>query len=315
MKSTRRLAAVATLAGLAAVWSGASAAGDDLAGIKADLQALIQRVAALEAENETLRRQHAGRAAAEAGAATAIAATSGKRPGSWTDKISFKGDLRYRYENIDDEGIDNVRERQRIRARTTMTARPGDNAAVVFRLASGGSADPGSTNQTLGNGGTSKDLYLDQAYFNWQASPVLRIIGGKMPNPWFIPGGNGMLWDSDYNPEGLAFKYDRGSAFFMGNVNLIESDTSKANARIGYGVQGGFDGEVGTSSKLVVGAGYMEFGVAGECAYYDGKFFGNTTVESASDCEGQGARSFFMPTTTRNSNYSRSSTRNGEARQ
>jgi hypothetical protein len=83
---------------------------------------------------------------------------------SWAERIRLKGDFRYRYETIKEEDVDN-RNRNRIRARFHLEADVTDTVQVGFGLATGGE-DPVSSNQTLGGGGSSKDVRLDLAYFD-----------------------------------------------------------------------------------------------------------------------------------------------------
>ena len=66
---------------------------------------------------------------------------------NWTDRLSLKGDVRLRYEGIDEKGESN-RDRMRIRARIGLDAEIQENMKFVFRLATGGE-NPVSTNQTL----------------------------------------------------------------------------------------------------------------------------------------------------------------------
>jgi hypothetical protein len=125
------------------------------------------------------------------------------------ENLKISGDLRYRHEMIDDETKDEVRNRHRIRARIMLDAMVTDAIDVGLRLASG-SDDPISTNQTLGDGFTSKGIQLDLAYFDVRPASVkgLHIVGGKMKNPYHRPAGMGLIWDGDLNPEGLALRYN-----------------------------------------------------------------------------------------------------------
>lgn len=195
---------------------------------------------------------------------------------SWTDRIRWKGDFRYRYENIDVEGIDE-RNRQRIRARAQLEAKIGDDTRVGFGLASGG-LDPVSTNQTLGAGGSSKDINLNLAYFQWTGVPNTEIVGGKFKNLLYRPGGNGLLWDSDWNPEGLAFHWNNGPLFASGIGTWVESDSDKFNQEFSYGGQAGWRVSPAESVDLVVGAGYYRFDTAGSGSFFGDAddFFGNS---------------------------------------
>jgi hypothetical protein len=107
---------------------------------------------------------------------------------SWTQKAKLSGDLRYRYETIDQEGK-NLRIRERIRTRIGLDATVTPELSLGFRLATG-SPDPVSTNQTLTDSFSRKSVGLDLAYFDYH--DVVRsysIVGGKMKNPFFTPAG------------------------------------------------------------------------------------------------------------------------------
>ena len=104
----------------------------------------------------------------------------------WPDRVKLAGDFRYRYEGISVEGSD-TRRRNRIRARTNITAQAADNIEVGFGLATGGD-DPVSANQTLGGGGSSKNIRLNLAYVDWEAMDGLHVIGGKFKNPLYRAG-------------------------------------------------------------------------------------------------------------------------------
>ena len=128
---------------------------------------------------------------------------------SWAERLSWKGDFRYRYENIDQEGRDG-RNRSRIRARTSLIGQVSDTVEVGVGLATGGD-DPVSSNQTIGGGGSSKDVKLDLAYFNWSGLENTNITGGKFSNFLIRPSKQGLMWDGDWRPE-------RGSKVTAGTV-------------------------------------------------------------------------------------------------
>ena len=195
---------------------------------------------------------------------------------SWTDRISWKGDFRYRYENIGIDGRDD-RNRQRIRARAALQAQINENTKVGLGLASGGD-DPVSTNQTLGGGGSTKGLNLDLAYFEWSGLENTKIVGGKFKNLLHRPGGNGLLWDGDWNPEGAGIHWDNGRFFATGLGTWVESDSNARNQEFSYGVQAGLNFPVGNGMTLVAGAGYYRFDTAGAGSFYgdDDDFFGNS---------------------------------------
>ena len=105
-----------------------AASDEDLAAMRAQLLALSERLDRLEAENRTLTAANAEMAkrhqetalnvaaVSEKTAAIAIAAQEQPAESAWTDKIHWKGDFRYRFENFEIEDTPN-RNRNRIRAR------------------------------------------------------------------------------------------------------------------------------------------------------------------------------------------------------
>ena len=251
-------------------------AADDLSDIRAEVLSLLKRVESLEAENQRLRND----VQATSNRVDTVAEVPKKKNG-WTDTISVSGDLRARYESFDIDGRED-RERSRVRARIAVKARPSDNTEVAIGVATGGD-DPVSTNQTLGNGGSTKDVRLDIAYFKWHARPGLTLTGGKMKNPFFKPGDNGLLWDRDLRPEGMATTYSVNNLFVNSGLLFLESDTRRSNSRIAYGFQTGYKGKI-RASKLTAGISYFKLGAEGQRAWYNDDFFGNTVTCEDADC-------------------------------
>ena len=212
---------------------------------------------------------------AASGAAVATAPSegpSGPAASAWADKIAIQGDFRYRYENIDQEMASSERNRQRIRARAAIIAQPQDDLEIGFGLSTGQDGDPVSSNQTIGSGGSRKDIYLDLAYFNWAAMTGVNVIGGKFKNFLYRPGKHALLWDGDWNPEGVGVTYSNGP--FFGSVigAWLESDSNNTE-EFTYGVQVGAKAPLGDNVKLTGGVGYFSFNTEGK-----GTFFGGDTA-------------------------------------
>lgn len=250
---------------------------DELTAIKRDLARLIARVEVLEQDNQALRTEQArvGQAAASPAPRTSDAQSGGQ------PLLSWRGDVRYRYEAFDIDQKDD-RERNRLRARVGLTAAVSDTLDMVVGLASG-SDDPVSSNQTLGSAGTTKRLGLDQAYFSWQINDALNLKAGKIKNVWFKPVKSELIWDNDYNPEGVALSYASRGFFGHAAVNWLESDTRSGQA-FAAGVQAGWRTSLG-DYDLTAGAGYHDVGVADHEAFLGGDdFFGNQTLCQDSGC-------------------------------
>lgn len=142
-------------------------------------------------------------------------------PKTWADSITFKGDLRYRYESInDDSKVDAdkdtyTRQRDRIRARLGAEAKCNDNLKAGLEFSTGQS-DPVSGNQSLGDGFGKKEFRLNLAYFDYSflgdSQNEVHGIVGKMKNP-FMTMPDDLVWDGDLTPEGLAVKSQLGGGF------------------------------------------------------------------------------------------------------
>jgi hypothetical protein len=128
--------------------------------------------------------------------------------------LKLSGDVRFRWDymaqNQDRKptGVAALaiqdRGRFRFRLRFGAVRDFGSAVSAGLRLASGSTAEPTSTNQTLGGEGTEKFIGIDLAYIKWAPSVFqnyVSVTAGKIPNPLtFSP----ITWDGDTNPEGAA---------------------------------------------------------------------------------------------------------------
>ena len=257
---------------------GVSAAVSDaeFAELKAQFATMAQRLNALEAENSELRQlSDTTVTQLEVAREDLNVVKQQKSEPNWTDTISMKGDFRYRYETID---VDNgkTRDRSRIRARPSITAKLPNDVSVGFGLATG-SADPVSSNQTLGAGNSSKDINLDMAYAKWVPMDNTFIEAGKFKNPLFTPDKTAMLWDGDWRPEGFNAGWNGDHVFATALVNWLESDSNKSNDEVAWGAQAGLVFDV-AGAQLTTAAGYYDIPVKGNASYFDDSFFGNSFV-------------------------------------
>lgn len=256
----------------------------------AEYQELRDQLAAISARLEEVAAENAELRAAQENSATAITdvqssvANIPAGGSDWTDRVRLDGDFRFRYEEIDPQGGAD-RERTRIRARANIKAKVSDDIDVGFGLATGGS-DPVSTNQTLGSAGSSKGVVLNLAYVDWSASDNLNVLAGKMKNPLTRVGGQGLMWDGDWTPEGFALNYKNGNVFATGMGTWLESDSRRSNNAFAWGGQVGASGVVG-DIKFKGGVGYFSIPVQGNSTNFGdaadpGDYFGNTAVEIGS---------------------------------
>ena len=192
----------------------------------------------------------------------------------WTDRLSFKGDLRLRYEGIDEQG-EGSRARGRYRARLAIAADVHPNVKVVMEFASGAD-NPTSRNVTFDGGFTTKDIGLDLAYVEWAATETLTVYGGKMKNPLYRAGGAPLIWDGDLNPEGIAARFSKG-AFFGTVASFSVEERSSSSDSLLVAVQVGGKFKLSDNLNLTAGVGYFGYSnTIGNEPFYNGKSKGNS---------------------------------------
>jgi Putative porin len=190
---------------------------------------------------------------------------------TWADSVTIKGDLRYRYETINDDSKKNAskstytRERDRVRARLAAEAKANDDLKVVVGLSTG-DKDPISGNQTLGDGGQKKPMMLDLAYLDYSfigdtTANEIHGLAGKMKNP-FITMNDDLMWDPDLTPEGMALKAQFGGdvVTVYGNAGYLwlqERDSKSAGTL--YAGQGAVKFQFVEEASLTIGASYYGF--------------------------------------------------------
>lgn len=251
----------------------------EFAELKAQMAAMAQRLNALEAENNQLREQTTRTdSKLEAAQSDLAVVKQQSAASSWADNIRLKGDFRYRYEDIDEEDEDG-RSRDRVRARMAVIAKGPSDTEIGLGLGSG-SSDPISSNQTLGDGAASKNINLDLAYATWRPIETASLTAGKYANPFWLPQGSGLLFDSDLRPEGVAAGYADDIFFANAAYMYIESDDSAPDGNQGtYGIQGGMKFAFTENTNLTANIAYYDFAVEGRVGTYEAdEFFGNSNV-------------------------------------
>jgi len=205
---------------------------------------------------------------------------SAKPAKTWADSIQWSGDVRYRYENIDNDAKTDERNRNRVRARIGLTAQITDDVKAGVALASG-SEDPVSSNQTLGGGASSKGINLDQGWVDWKFAPNTHLIAGKTKNLYYAPAKSGLIWDGDLRPEGVNLKYDNGTIWAVASYHFLNSDDGSSGTgdiEEMFGGQVGYNGNINDNTSFIVGAGYYYIPVEGSASFVDGDFFGNSEI-------------------------------------
>ena len=191
-------------------------------------------------------------------------------PKTWVDTLSFKGDLRYRFETIDDaskkdaDGDEYTRYRNRIRARLGADAKIDEKLKAGMELSTGG-ADPVSGNQTLGGGFDKEEFRLNLAYADYsffgENPNELHALIGKMKNP-FLTTPDDLVLDADTNPEGLAAKgqYTVGMATLYANGGYfwVEERADTSDLML-YAGQAAAKLQFVPEAALTLGAAYYGF--------------------------------------------------------
>jgi len=237
----------------------------------AEISALRAEIAALTERLDRLERGAMPSEPQQAVAAPRVVEQREDAPA--LPNIRFSGDLRYRHESINEDGVDE-RQRHRIRGRFGVTADVASNVRLGLQLATGGD-DPVSGNQTLDTGFDRKSIGVDRAFFSWAATDALTFTGGKMGNPFFRPADHHLVYDRDLNPEGLALRYERGD-WFANYAGLWVEERGAANDSIMLGGQIGYRRTLGNGMHLTAGASYFDYlETQGQTPFWDGAPAGN----------------------------------------
>ena len=202
----------------------------------------------------------------------------------WIDRLKWEGDIRVRYQNdrFSEENAppvffsaagqprDNTtedRNRARIRARLGLLAQITPGISAGFRLTTGNTSDPVSTNQTLGNYENKYSLVFDRAYLKLDPWQSFSVTAGRIPNPYF---STDLVWDEDINFEGIAASFGkpdsnidafRPFATLGGFVlqDLEKSDTQRAPTKWFWGAQGGFEWRKSNETRVKLGLAYYDY--------------------------------------------------------
>lgn len=202
----------------------------------------------------------------------------------WLEDITWGGDLRLRY-HYEHFGSTTTKDRHQGRFRLRVGAKKTwleKQIEAGFRLASGSTNSPTSTNQSFDTIMSEKDVWIDQAYAKLKPKTIegLEVVGGKMKNPLFHTN---VVWDSDVNPEGVWAVYAcPGAAPFepfagIGYFMTEESSTGLDGSLTAY--------QVGIMVPIPLGED-TEWTIAG--TYYDWKYYETTFATAANNTTSMG---------------------------
>jgi hypothetical protein len=129
-----------------------------------------------------------------------------QEPVSWTDRLTLKGDVRLRFDEVDKAGTA-TRNRERFRARVELDGKINDDLTAGIALSSGENNSPISGNQTATGEFTTKPINIWKAFLDYKPGelPGLELTGGKIEQPWISVSK--LIFDDFVTPEGAAAKY------------------------------------------------------------------------------------------------------------
>lgn len=208
----------------------------------------------------------------------------------WVERLHWEGDIRVRFQSeqmgkenaaatsfqaLGQTNVTNTtdkRDRERVRARLGLLAKITPGVSAGFRLTTGNTLDPVSTNQTLGTYENKFTLVFDRAYLKLDPWEWLTASAGRIPNPYF---STDLVWDDDLNFEGIAATLRTPASsntpvrpFITAGVfplqEIEQSVTDKAKDKWFWGAQAGVEWRANSDTRLKVGAAYYGFnGVEG----------------------------------------------------
>lgn len=216
----------------------------------------------------------------------------------WLDRISFEGDIRLRMDsfhlakdntpagaannvsgtgmtrgadlvgaNGNIAGVPNVNTqedftRTRLRFRFGAQAKISDTVSAGFRIATGNTSGPTSTNQTMGQGFNKYSLVLDRGYVTLQPTSWLSLTGGRIANPFF---STDLVWADDLSFEGLAAHLShaltpRLTAFAtIGWFPLRTDNPLQSTSRDLTGIQAGVKWQLAPKTDLKLAAAIYDY--------------------------------------------------------
>jgi hypothetical protein len=220
-----------------------------------DLAELKAQLAALQAKVEELEKQQKTQVESQDRTTDALAQTRAG-VGEWVSRFQWKGDFRFRNENIDQEFVAKERNRDRIRLRAGFFARVNETLRVEVQAATTENFDARSSNQTLTNVNSRKPFELDLAYAEWTPNANWKATFGKMRLPWYTT--QSFFFDKDVNPEGVALGWQQGTNGLFANAYYIDLAERSARADSNMaGAQLGWRNDIASGVRLTLAAGYF----------------------------------------------------------
>jgi hypothetical protein len=189
--------------------------------------------------------------------------------------MSYGGDLRLRNDvrgrrggGLNNANNLNNASQQRFRLRFGMEAAFQDDVTAGFRLASG-TGEQVSANQTGGKLGSQKQIWIDTAFLKWKPTfhenLTSSLVGGRMINPLWRTYSSDVVWDDDFNPEGIAESAewlfpDAGVSVFANGLQMVtDQDSNSGKNQYEFSGQLGFETHLPLDSRLKMAGAYHKW--------------------------------------------------------
>jgi hypothetical protein len=181
------------------------------------------------------------------------------------------------FENSSESFLNTTEDRLRLRARARfgVEAKITEMTKANFRLATGTSKNPVSTNQSFGTENSPWDVFMDRAYvtmtdLDLDRYPWLTANVGRINNPFT---STELLWDGDLAFEGgaLTYKYDwaekglfitdqhNRTIFATAGIFAVDESELSSQDKWLYALQVGGEFISSDQDKLTVALGYYDF--------------------------------------------------------
>ena len=191
-----------------------------------------------------------------------------------TVKVNY--DFRYRYEYTDDESKGTKRRQNRIRVRLGAEYKPTEKLEIKIRLATA-EENSISANQTLGHDFSLSDIGMDQFYIDYAIDQNSKLVIGKQSNPFFRSNKSQVIFDGDFNPEGMVYQFKKGMYFSTLGVFSYDKKSSESVSIDGFQI--GLSNSFNDTTSFKLGLAQYKFDkIKGRPASeitWNGKIFGN----------------------------------------
>lgn len=209
----------------------------------------------------------------------AVRAQETKR--SWTESLTWKGDVRYRFQSTDEEGKEEQpRLRNRFRARLSLDAQVNEDVRAGVRVVTN-AGEPITDHVTMSGAFDDKPARIDRAFLDWKAAESLNFVAGKMAQPWVAVSD--LVFSADMNPEGVVVRTQRelreGACLIASTGYWVIQERATAGESSFVSAQAALQLKPAEKTAAVFGASLFAFdGVEGQRLFFDeGRSFGNTT--------------------------------------